>query len=84
MLKILDQTIQISSYGVLTTMEDTIHQINAFWVNKLLTLEENKIQSVSTVKILKDKQWECHVCVQKLIMNVMLTMSKIKEVNVSL
>jgi len=56
MLKILDQTIQISSYGVLTTMEDIIHQINAFWVNKLLTLEENKIQSVSTVKILKDKQ----------------------------
>jgi hypothetical protein len=84
MLKILDQTIQILSYGVLTMMEDTIHQINAFWVNKLLTLEENKIQSVSTVKILKDKQWECHVCVRKLIMNVMLTMSKIKEVNVSL
>ena len=56
MLKILDQTIQILSYGVLTMMEDTIHQINAFWVNKLLTLEENKIQSVLTVKILKDKQ----------------------------
>jgi hypothetical protein len=36
------------------------------------------------VKILKGKQWEFHVYAQKEIMNVMLTILKIKEVNASL
>ena len=84
MLKIQDQIIQILSYGVLMTMEGTVHQINAFWVNKLHTLEESKTLNVSMVKILKGKQWECHVYVQKEIMNVMLTILRIKEVNASL
>ena len=37
-------------------MEGTDHQINAFWVNKLHTLEESKTLNVSMVKILKGKQ----------------------------
>lgn len=56
MLKIQDQIIQILSYGVLMTMEGTVHKINAFWVNKLHILEESKTLNVSMVKILKGKQ----------------------------
>lgn len=37
-------------------MEDMDHQINAFWVNKLLTLEESRIQSALTEKTSKDRQ----------------------------
>jgi hypothetical protein len=56
MLKIQDLIILILNFGVLMMMVDMVLQINASWDNKLLTLEENKIQNVLMEKILKDKQ----------------------------
>jgi hypothetical protein len=64
-----DKTLQTTSSGAHMTMEDTEQKMAAFLVKKLLTLEESKTLSVSTVMSMKLLELEPTALALKLITN---------------
>ena len=65
----LDKILQTTSSGAHMTMEDTVLKMAAFLARKLLTPEESKTLSASTVMSTKLSELEPTALAQKLITN---------------